>query len=247
MVRREGGAEAGRRRRALRWGIGAALAGVLVAAAVEEGAANIAGPILPFTSAPGDPITNGATCNFAGSGCHEKFEPDSGPGTFLIEAPASYTPGETYLIRIDLAQDGQLRWGFQMTAIDDFLEGAGAFAPTDANTQTQPLLDALSARRYIAHTEVGTAAGQPDANFWTVEWTAPSTDVGPVTFYASGNAADNSGTAALSDDYIYITNVTIAAPEPGSVAAGLLGLSTAAALARSKDRPRSKDQPRRIA
>ena len=94
------------------------------------------------------------------------------------------------------------------------------------------------------HTEPGTAAGQPDANSWTVEWTAPPEDVGPVTFYAAGNAADNSDTAALSDDYIYNVNVTVPAPEPGALAGGLLGLAAAAILARSKDRPRSKGRPR---
>ena len=28
------------------------------------------------------------------------------------------------------------------------------------------------------------------AQTWSLEWTAPPEDVGPVTFYAAGNAAD---------------------------------------------------------
>jgi hypothetical protein len=35
-------------------------------------------------------------------------------------------------------------------------------------------------------------------------------------------------------DYIYTTSATIPAPEPGALAAGLLALSTAAALARRR-------------
>jgi len=230
MVRREAGAEVGRRRRAL-WRIGLPLAVVFVAAAIQEATASKLGPILPFTGAPGDPITDGATCNYPG-GCHESFVPDEGPGMIAIEAPSSYAPGQTYLIRVDVAQEGQLRWGFQMTAIDAELFGAGTFAPTDVNTQRQNSFDTLTDRKYISHTEPGTAAGQANGNSWTFEWIAPATDVGPVTFYAAGNAANNDDLS--TGDYIYTTSVTVPAPEPGALAAGLLALSTAAALARRR-------------
>src|SRR6185369_13678069 len=43
---------------------------------------------------------------------------------------------------------------------------------------------------------------------WTFDWTAPSTDVGPVTFYAAGNQANNDGNT--SGDFIYKTFVTSA-------------------------------------
>jgi hypothetical protein len=233
-------------RAALRWSIRFVFALLVTAIAVGKAFANEAGPLFPVTSAPGGPLPD-ATCTLSGGGCHEKFEPNSGPGEFTIIAPLGYTPGETYMIEIDLAQEGQLRWGFQMTAIDAELAAAGTFAPTDANTQVQDFSVFGSDRSYIAHTLVGTAAGQPNANSWNVEWTAPSTDVGPVTFYASGNAADNSVTAALSDDYIYTESLTISAAEPGSLAGGLLGLSAAAALARWKDRPRWKGRARGVA
>jgi hypothetical protein len=237
--------EAGQGSRALRLVAGAVLAGMLVAGAVRKSAANDVFPILPFTGAPGDPATLGGTCNFPG-GCHEAFEVNSGPGSLTLELPSSYVPGETYLIRVDLAQEGQLRWGFQMTAIDAELFGAGTLAPTDANAQVQDFSGLGTDRSYVAHTEAGTAAGQLLGNSWNVQWTAPDTDVGPVTFYVAGNAADNND-AQTGNDYIYNTNVTIPAPEPGALAAGLLGLSAAAALARWKDRPRWKGRARGVA
>jgi hypothetical protein len=232
MVRREGGVGAGWKRRALRWSLGVALAVLGVAAAAPWASAHDTGPFLPFTGAPQEPITgDGATCNYPG-GCHDTFDVDSGPGSLTIEAPPSYEPGMTYPITVDLSQEGQLRWGFQMTALDELLQGAGTFAPSDANTQRQAAFDIVTDRRYISHTEPGTAAGQANGNSWTFQWIAPETDVGPVTLYAAGNAADNSDTSTGSNDYIYTTTATISAPEPGALAAGLLALSTAAILAR---------------
>jgi hypothetical protein len=161
------------------------------------------------------------------------FPVDEGPGTFAIVAPSSYEPAMTYLISIDLDQTGPvesppMRWGFQLTVLDALFQPAGTVASTDENTQVQ--LFPLSDREYVAHSEPGTAAGQPNGNSWSFQWTAPDADVGPVTFYAAGNAANNND-SNTGEDYIYTTTATVPVPEPGSLAAGLLALSTAAALA----------------
>ena len=194
------------------------------------------------TGAPGD-LLGEAACTYPG-GCHQSFALNSGPGLLTIEAPSSYTPGETYAITVDLSQTGQMRWGFELTVLFpgemEFLK-AGTLASTDSNTHVSQNFG----RDYMKHTEQGTAPEQPNGNSWTFDWTAPDQDVGPVTFYAAGNAANNAN--AQLGDYIYTTNVTIPAPEPGSLASGLLGLSAAAALARWRDRPRWKGRPRRIA
>lgn len=239
MVRREGGKEARRRSRLAPGAIGFAVAMTIAVVATREVAANDVGPIFPVTGAPDEPVSgDGASCHYTPD-CHVSFGLNFGPGTFAIEAPSSYEPGMTYVITIDLAQTGQARWGFQMTAIDGLLQGAGTFAPSDANTQRQIQFDSFTDRKYISHTEVGTAVGQANGNSWSFQWIAPDTDVGPVTFYAAGNAANNNNLSL--GDYIYTTSATIPVPEPGALAAGFLALTTAAALARIKDRPRSKD------
>ena len=62
------------------------------------------------------------------------------------------------------------------------------------------------------HTSAGTAQGTNDENQWTVEWTAPDADIGPITFYAAGNAANaDFGTAG---DYIYTAQEESTPPIP---------------------------------
>jgi hypothetical protein len=98
------------------------------------------------------------------------------------------------------------------------------------------MIQDLPPREYITHNDAGggTAILQPNGNSWTFDWTAPGTNVGPVTLWAGGNAADNSDTEF--NDYIYTTSATISAPEPGALAAGLAALGAAAGLARRASR-----------
>jgi hypothetical protein len=48
-------------------------------------------------------------------------------------------------------------------------------------------------REYIEHTTLGTARGRRNGTSWRFDWTAPSTNVGDVAFFGSGNAADGDG------------------------------------------------------
>jgi MYXO-CTERM domain-containing protein len=110
---------------------------------------------------------------------------------------------------------------------------AGTFASLDLTTQT---LTAFG-RQWIEHTSDGIALGTPDMNSWTVRWAAPASDVGPVTFYAAGNAANGDGenmvmgVPSSAGDFIYTTSVTVPVPEPGSASAAAAALLSLAALA----------------
>ncbi|MDP7000253.1 MAG: hypothetical protein QF569_29805, partial [Candidatus Poribacteria bacterium] len=55
----------------------------------------------------------------------------------------------------------------------------------------------------------GTAAGQSNSNTWLMDWIAPAVDTGKISFYASGNAANNNG--KNTGDNGYKTEVTIEA------------------------------------
>ncbi len=160
------------------------------------------GPLPGFTRAPGE-----SAC----TECHDSFgeETNRGPGELRLEHPARYEPGQMVTITVVLEHVGQRRWGFQLTALTtDTLEPAGEFVLADP-VHTQ-IAEGPTGRRYVEHTRAGTFAGQPNRAQWTLIWRAPERDVGPVTFYATGNAADGDGTRL--NDWIYSTESTIASP-----------------------------------
>ncbi len=155
--------------------------------------ASQSGPEPGYTNAPGDI----GTC----TSCHDTFEnPNVGPGSVQINGvPAVYTPGQQYVLTITVQQGGRSRFGFQLTALDQGNDRAGSLTTRGTDTQ---LLNQTGpgGRQYIEHTTSGTS-GVGGRRSWQVNWTAPSTDIGVVTFYAAGNAANNDGTN--QNDYIY--------------------------------------------
>ena len=141
--------------------------------------------------------------------CHAGNALNDSDGSLMLTIPETYEPNEVYTIVVNLSRAGQSRWGFEMTALDGNGAGAGSFEVSDAaNTQ----LKEKDSKQYIMHTSAGSAQGTNDKNQWTVEWTAPDTDVGPITFYAAGNAANGDFTA--SGDYIYTTSEESTPPVP---------------------------------
>ncbi|PYS98429.1 MAG: hypothetical protein DMF63_16230 [Acidobacteria bacterium] len=141
------------------------------------------GPPAGFTGAPGE-----ETC----ANCH--FGPTTG-GTFTVmQAPANYVPGQSYqiVVRHENADVSLHRWGFQLTALAG-TSMAGSFANLGGGL-TQ-IVGGQGGRDYIEHTSAGTFNNQTGSAQWTFNWTAPATNVGPVTFYAAGNQANGDGMA----------------------------------------------------
>ncbi|HEY6122554.1 MAG TPA: PQQ-dependent sugar dehydrogenase [Pyrinomonadaceae bacterium] len=166
-------------------------------------------PVQAFSSGPpagytGAPREEPAAC----AECH--VPPDAGTGHISITAPQTYTPGQTYPVTVTHTNldPTRLRWGFEMTVLDSSDEKAGNLQSTDVLTQVLNNQGPGGTRQYIEHTAAGTFVGQQGGASWTFNWTAPATDVGPVTFYAAGNQANNDGNT--SGDYIYRTFVASA-------------------------------------
>src|ERR1044072_7672110 len=137
--------------------------------------------------------------------------PDAGTGRISITAPQTYVPGQTYPITVTHtnADLTRLRWGFELTVLDTASdEKAGELQSTNGLTQILNNAGPGSARQYIEHTAAGTFVGQQNGASWTFNWTAPAEDVGPVTFYAAGNHANNDGNT--SGHYIYKTFIVSA-------------------------------------
>jgi hypothetical protein len=167
--------------------------------APREAGANSSLPPAARTGAPGELLC---------SDCHSGNTVNDGVGAVRIDAiPAAYTPNQTYVLTAVVLRPGQLRWGFELTALknsDNTM--AGTLTSTSAFTRTQD----FAGKTYISHTTLnppndGTFSGSP-AGSWTFTWTAPAAGAGTVTFYAAGNAANGNGTQF--GDFIYSTNAS---------------------------------------
>jgi len=144
------------------------------------------------TGAPGD-----QTCQ---NSCHNTFALNEGPGSASITSDIpveGYTPGETYTITMEVAEDGIPRFGFEALAYGETVEdGVGTVTLTEpARTQT----DANGNREYVTHTQSGITSA--NSNTWTFDWTAPEEGTGNVTFYAAFVAG--SGDNGNKQDFVY--------------------------------------------
>lgn len=172
----------------------------------------IAVPGLAFSTGPvpgrtGAAADGGTTCN----ACHRGNDLNDGVGKLMIMV-REYKPGVKQKIRVMLQHPTAARWGFELTArlASDPTQPAGTFVP--ANNYLIKCFDNTFApcngqREFVEHSQPTTFAGQRGGATWEVEWMPPSTDVGPIVFYAAGNAANNNGTNA--GDFIYTTETTI--------------------------------------
>lgn len=176
------------------------LTAAFVTSALAAAAYN-SGPPPAVTGAPGESLC-------AQPGCHSSFAPNSGPGTLSLEGlPEAYTPGQSYTVTVSLAQQGQSQWGFQLTAKIGNNRG-GELSLIDRQTTQFASSSTAPRPQYVEHTFQGTMAGTPDGPVtWQVQWQAPPTGSGPVTFYVAGNAANGNFTSL--GDYIYTTSVTV--------------------------------------
>ena len=151
-----------------------------------------------FSSGPPDLMT-GAPGEGTCADCHGNL--NVGSGYVNATGPAEFMPGDTLDIFIEVAQAGQTRWGFEMTALDGSDQPVGQMLLIDV-ARTQLSTDLGTGRQYAKHTSLGTDAGVADTSpGWAVRWASPADPVESVTFYVAGNAANNNSFS--SGDFIY--------------------------------------------
>ena len=155
------------------------------------------GPPNARTGAPGE-----LTCQ---NSCHPSFALNSGTGNVAIEnAPAEYTPGETYLLTVHVTHPTQHRWGFELCARTESNGQGGTVSVAQPSFTTTGTQGGIT---YLKHISAGTFNGQTSGASWNFNWTAPSEGTGPITFYSAGNAAN--GNNSTSGDNIYTTSLTV--------------------------------------
>lgn len=170
--------------------------------------ANSSGPITGVAGAPGE--NNCTLChNQGGAGLN------AGGGSLKVELlnGTKYVPGQQHRLRVTLADPAARRWGFQLTAR---LTANSNSTVGNLASDTTPVLETKfqGALQFINHTSQSTFLNQTGSASWEFFWTAPSSNVGTVTFYAAGNAANGNG--ANTGDNIYTTSLTVEADTSGN-------------------------------
>lgn len=135
----------------------------------------------------------------SGSNCTQCHSGSLNPvgGSLSLTGTSSYYPGKVYTIGV--AVTGGSVHGFEMTAVRSTATSTagGTFSGSGFNVTTS---NGLSYARHSPKTAAGT---------WSVSWTAPSTNVGSVTLYAAGVAANNN--SSTSGDKTYASTKQISA------------------------------------
>ncbi|HRG39165.1 MAG TPA: T9SS type A sorting domain-containing protein [Bacteroidia bacterium] len=165
------------------------------------------------SGAPGE-----VTC--AHSGCHDDGTVNSGKALLQAEIGdniKTYIPGKTYPIKVRITEAGVNRFGFQVVALKNSDQlNAGDMAITDAfRTQIITNEIELKDRRYVTYTYEGTEPFAPGVGEWTMNWTAPDKNVGPVTVYIASVSANNDNTD--KGDHVYTTALTLSPDEASTV------------------------------
>ena len=161
------------------------------------------GPPNGLTGAPGE-----TTC--AVSGCHGNSQTNVGGGMFTITGlpAAGYAPNQDVDLTLRLSQTNRGAFGFSMTAVDGAGNRAGQLILLEP-TRTQKAEENIvgKTREYVSHLLAGIAPTAADVGSWRIRWRAPAQSIGPVTFYAAGNAANGNG--AVGGDFIYTASATL--------------------------------------
>lgn len=148
----------------------------------------IAGSVLFLSNRGGSPggrtgsnVDSQRTCGTNG-GCH-------GPKTPIEQSMIStnipetgYVPGQSYEITIEVSQAGRNVFGYEIMGEDANNNGVGTFANNaDGN-----------ANGFRATHKFNSSSGT-GGRTWVLDWTAPETGTGEITFYAAVLAANNNG------------------------------------------------------
>jgi uncharacterized protein (TIGR03437 family) len=150
------------------------------------------------------------------SDCHN-VTPNTGPGRVFITTGGLpldqyvYTPGETVRLRVRVEDPDQGRWGFQLTArnSNDGCQSEGTLVPADGETRVESAVPVgpCAGPQFATHVFPKV---DPGGQQFEVDWTAPATDVGPITFAVAGNAAN--GNNLSTGDRIYTSQATVGGP-----------------------------------
>ncbi len=116
---------------------------------------------------------------------------------------SEYIPDTTYVMTLSYKESGKSKFGFELTALDSATNkpAIGTFTITSSSTtQKTTYTVGANTRTCVYHTSGGTS-GSNGAISWSFKWTAPSTNIGTIFFYAVVNSTNNNNSD--NGDVIY--------------------------------------------
>ena len=143
--------------------------------------------------------------------CHNSYTLNSGGGSVTLTSSNMtsfmYDPGVTYHMTVTVARSANSLFGLGVEALDASNNNAGTLVITNsAQTQIKTKTVSGVVRRNVVHQlNAGSSAGSHAFNF---DCTAPASNIGNVTFYFAGVAAN--GTGNENGDYVYVGSQIIA-------------------------------------
>lgn len=148
------------------------------------------------TGSPGE-----TTCH----NCHNDFTANSGGGSVVLGSTNmtgwEYVPGTNYHMTATVSRAGNQLFGIGLEALSASNTNAGTLVITDAeSTQIKNAVVNGVSRRNVVHTLNG-GVGNGSKTF-QFDWNAPSSNIGNVTFYFAGVAANGDGNEEVGD-YVY--------------------------------------------
>jgi hypothetical protein len=153
---------------------------------------------------------NETACN----SCHTGNALNAPGGSLTITSPTltngKYTPGQTYTINVTVAKTNATLFGLGFEALTSANANAGTLT---AGTGTKLLNATISGNSRANIVHAGTGNTGTGTHTFTFTWKAPATDIGNITFYCAGNAANNNG--VQSGDFIYTTSQVLSADVNG--------------------------------
>ena len=155
---------------------------------------------LSNSGGPSGNVANNAPSYNNCTQCHYGSVNSGGGSASVLGLPSGgYIPGESYTLTVSVSGSNERGYGFQM-ASQVGNDNAGTFSLGSASENAE-----LNGNRVQHSTR--TVSGE-----WIIEWLAPSSDVGDITFSVSGLATG--GTSGNGGDDIYTSAVTLPASTP---------------------------------
>lgn len=177
---------------------------------------NASGPgQVQSTDRTGSPLSPGS-CN--DTGCHSGGSFGTSVDIKVLSGETeitAYQPGELYQLVIEInTTSDPAEYGFQAVALSgDDNVNAGSFGTAPSGSQ----IISINNRDYFEHASPRASAVA------TIEWTAPATGTGDVSFFAAGNAVDGNNTN--SGDQSAAATLVLPEESPSGTADRLVDLS----------------------